>query len=452
MSPDDVHALIDDRPADGVFRVHPRVFSDPELHALERDFVFRRTWIFLTIESRIAKPNDFATAWIAETPVLVTRDVQGQVRAFVNACRHKGAMVVAAEHGNARYLVCPYHGWAYDCAGKNRDIKDRAAGAYPPSFDAENHDLVPLPRVESYKGLVFGSLSTDVPPLPEFLGEMRVFLDLAMDQGPQGMEFVPGRVAYTYRGNWKLQLDNGVDPYHLTSTHLSFIGIQGRRRQGAGNLEARQFDWAKRAQRQSGVFCFPNGHSVFWTDQPEAEKRPIYPTIDEVRARVGRVRADWMLRARNIQVFPNLQIADAMTLMLRTFRPLAVDLTEMRSYCLAPIGEKPELRAWRLRQFEDFFNPTGLATPDDTIVYEDCQRGMGAKGFDYLQGYARGIGALAPGGNDAAQALGITPLASALGTFETGPETQFHPSYREWGRLMAAGLGGAAPYPAGIRP
>jgi len=60
---------------------------------------------------------------------------------------------------------------------------------------------------------------------------------------------------------------------------------------------------------------------------------------------------------------------------LRTFRPLAADRTEMKSWCLAPIGEAPELRAWRLRQFEDFFNPGGLATPDDTVTYEGCQSG-----------------------------------------------------------------------------
>ena len=446
MAPRDLRDLVDDRPEEGVFRVHRDVFADPELYELERKFVFERTWNFLTIESQLAKPNDFVTCWIARTPIVVTRGPDNRIHAFLNVCRHKGAMVVASEHGNSRYLVCPYHGWTYDCAGKNRDIKDRAAAAYPASFDAESHDLLPLPRVESYKGLVFGSLSPDVPPLADFLGEMKVFLDLAMDQGPHGMEFVPGRVAYTYRGNWKLQLDNGVDPYHLTSTHVSFIGIQARRRGGAGNLEARQFDWAKRAQREAGVFCFPNGHSVFWTDQPEAEKRPIYPTIDEVRARVGEVRAHWMLRARNIQVFPNMQIADAMTLMLRTFRPVAVDRTEMRSYCLAPIGEKPELRAWRLRQFEDFFNPTGLATPDDTVTYEDCQRGMGAEGFSWLQGYARGIADLTPGANAPAEALGLKPASSAVGTFETGPETPFHPAYREWRRLMAAGIEGWKPY------
>jgi benzoate/toluate 1,2-dioxygenase subunit alpha len=446
MAPRDMSDLVDDRPDDGVFRVHRDVFADAALFELERKFVFERSWAFLTVESQVAKPNDFATAWIARTPVIVTRDADNRINAFLNVCRHKGAMIVGSEQGNSRYLTCPYHGWSYDCAGRNHAIKDRSAAFYPPSFDAESHDLLPLPRLESYKGLIFGSLSRDVPPLAEFLGEMRVFLDLAMDQGPNGMEFVPGRVAYTYRGNWKLQLDNGVDPYHLTSTHLSFIGIQGRRRAGEGNLDVRQFDWAKRARREAGVFCFPHGHSVFWTDQPEAEKRPIYPTIEEVRSRVGAVRAEWMLRARNIQIFPNMQIADAMTLMLRTFRPLAVDRTEMRSYCLAPLGEKPELRAWRLRQFEDFFNPTGLATPDDTVVYEDCQRGMGAEGMNFLQGYARGTTALAPGANEPARRLGIAPEASAVGTFETGPETQFHPAYREWRRLMEAGLAGRKPY------
>ena len=63
----------------------------------------------------------------------------------------------------------------------------------------------------------------------------------------------------------------------------------------------------------------------------------------------------------------------------------------MKSYCLAPIGEAPELRAWRLRQFEDFFNPGGMATPDDTVTYEGCQSGFGAQPISFLQGYARGM-------------------------------------------------------------
>jgi len=60
---------------------------------------------------------------------------------------------------------------------------------------------------------------------------------------------------------------------------------------------------------------------------------------------VGDKRADWMLKLRNIVVFPNMQIADSTSLLLRTFRPLAVNKTEMRVYCMAPVGEPPAQRA-----------------------------------------------------------------------------------------------------------
>ncbi|HTY70100.1 MAG TPA: aromatic ring-hydroxylating dioxygenase subunit alpha, partial [Alphaproteobacteria bacterium] len=294
----DVSPYVDDRPQDGVFRVHRDVYADPELFALEMKYIFERTWNFLGLESQIARPHDFITAQIGRVPVLVTRDAQMRVRAMLNVCRHKGAIVCRAEQGNSKHHSCPYHGWVYDSAGANLDIKDRAAGSYPAGFDAEGHDLVPLARVASYKGLIFGSLSPDVPELEDFLGDARVFLDFAMDQGPHGMEFIPGRSIYTYNGNWKLQLDNGLDAYHLTSTHISFMEIQGRRRAGAGNVVARQFDWAKRPAQAAGMFTFAHGHAAFWANQAEPEKRPIYPAIEEIRSRVGDLRAEWMLKGR----------------------------------------------------------------------------------------------------------------------------------------------------------
>jgi len=442
----DLATIVDDRPDDGVFRLHRDAFADPAIFELEHKFIFVRSWNFLTLESQIKAPHDFATSFIGRTPVLVTRDAQGALNAFVNICRHKGALLCGAEQGNARYHTCPYHGWTYDSAGKNADIKDRKVAAYMPAFDGQSHDLLPIPRLATYKGLVFGSLSPDVPPLEDFLGDMRFFIDVAMDQSEAGMELVPGRMVYTYRANWKLQLDNNLDPYHLTSTHQSFIGVQTRRRAGAGYTEARGYDWAKRAKTSAGAFTFRHGHAVYWTDQPEPEKRPIYPILDQLKRRVGPERAEWMLKNRNAQIFPNLQIADTAALMLRTYRPLAVDRTEMRSYCLAPIGEAVERRAWRLRQFEDFFNPSGLATPDDTVVYEDCQAGFGAEGFSYLQGYERGMAATQSGGDATAQALGLHPESSAAGTFETGIETGLHGPYREWRRLIQAGLDGAKAY------
>jgi hypothetical protein len=142
-----------------------------------------------------------------------------------------------------------------------------------------------------------------------------------------------------------------------------------------------------------------------------------------------------------------MQIADAITLMLRTFRPIAADRTEMKSYCLAPIGEAPELRAWRLRQFEDFFNPGGMATPDDTVTYEGCQSGFGAQPISFLQGYARGMGALEKGEDPVARSIGIRPAASVKGKFDMFSEIGFHAPYREWARLIQAGVAGGGAYP-----
>ena len=90
-----------------------------------------------------------------------------------------------------------YHGWTYEASGKNADIKDRDAGAYLSGFDGQTHDLIPLARLGVYKGLIFGSLAPDVPELADYLGDIRFFLDLAMEQGPDGMEFIPGRMAYS---------------------------------------------------------------------------------------------------------------------------------------------------------------------------------------------------------------------------------------------------------------
>jgi benzoate/toluate 1,2-dioxygenase alpha subunit len=436
---------IDDRPAEGVFRVHRDVYTDPALFELEMKFIFERTWNYLALESEIPNPNDFVTRTIGRTPVIVGRDTKGRIGVFINACRHKGATVCRTEQGNARYHVCPYHGWAYDSSGKNVDIKDRKSGNYAPAFDAENHDLIPVARVASYKGMIFGSLSKDVPDLESHLGDLKFFLDLHMEQAPQGMEVIPGRAWYSYRGNWKMQAENGNDPYHETSTHGCFVAIQERRMRGQGNVEGRQVDWKKRAAADSGTLEFANGHSSAWIHCLEPEKRALYPLLDEVRARVGPLKADWMLKQRNAVCFPNLQIADHVVPQLRLIRPISVNQTELRSFVLAPIGEPAASRAARLRQFEDFINPCGFATPDDVAMFSESQKSLAATGFEWLQAHERGIAALPGGSRGLADELGIHPLAAVRGEFEMQPETATHAFFREWSRRMQAGLSTPTP-------
>jgi len=301
--------------------------------------------------------------------------------------------------------------------------------------------------VASYKGMIFGSLSAEVPELEEHLGDLKFFLDLHMEQGPNGMEVIPGRALYSYRGNWKMQLENGQDPYHVTTTHGSFYSIQERRRRGEGNMDARSLDWKNRNLVEAGAYELQRGFAATWMNVMEPDKRPCYPLLDEIKQRVGAVKADWMIRQRNSVFFPNLQIADQIAPLLRTFTPIRVDLTELRSFVIAPIGEPPEVRARRLRTFEDFVNPGGYATPDDITVFAECQAGYQASGAEWLQGYERGMAALKQGGDDMSQEMGIRPVALARGPLPMQTEAgALHSPMREWVRLMEAGLAGRKAY------
>ena len=438
----DFDALVVDRVDDGRFSVHRDAMRDPEIFELEMRYIFEGTWIFLGLASQAPNPHDYFTAWIGRHPVVVSRDAEGTLHALLNTCRHRGARVCQHAQGNAKYHVCAYHGWAYDSAGRSAYIKDRKEGCYSDAFDAEDHGLVRVPRFEAYRGLLFGCLNPEVHGLEAHLGEARVFLDLVIDQSARGVELVPGCSTYTYKANWKLQLENGLDGYHLTSTHPSFMRIVERRKSGESKNKLSALDFLLHKFR--GGFTFDHGHAAVWSQNPTPEIRPLYPSLGELRARVGELRAEWMLNSRNLSLFPNVQFAENASLQLRTIRPLAVNLTEMKSWCLAPVGEAAQARELRLRQFEDFFNPSGLATPDDTTCYEDCQTGNGARIVEWQQGYARGMTSVRNGANEISDSLDFHPATSQHGAYKIQDETVFHSAYREWLRLMKAGAARAA--------
>ena len=153
----------------------------------------------------------------------------------------------------------------------------------------------------------------------------------------------------------------------------------------------------------------------------------------------GQTREDklrWMFRQRNLTIYPNLQIVDIGTLQLRTWRPLAPDKTEITSHCLAPIGESDEARRVRIRLYEDFFNPSGLATSDDNVMYELCKTGYGARFAGPTQGYARGLRPKSGEALNYSSELQVSPDRWTYGAPLFGDETCFHSGYREWLRLM----------------
>ena len=434
-----IASLVVDRPDEHVFEVDRRVFTDPAIYEAEIRHIFEATWVFVGLETQVRQPNDFITTHIGRHPVVLTRDKDGRLHCFLNTCRHRATLLCPFKQGNRKLHVCRYHGWSYDSGGRNVAIPERDIGQYPAHFLEGDHDLISVARLDSYRGFVFASLSPDVPSLSDYLGDAKAFLDLVVDQSETGeVEVVPGEVTYTFDANWKLQFENGLDYYHFGATHASYVDILKRRAANAPSSAG--FTKEPDAEREGqGSFNFDYGHAVNWSvKRTQLYGRPLGSRgelMDAVRNRVGPDRLKWMLRQRNLTIFPNLQVIDILSAQVRTWRPLAADKTEMVSHCLAPVGEPPAARALRIRNYEDFFNPSGLASSDDNVMYEFCQSGYEAEAGP-TQGYLRGAGQPESGASLHAEQLGVKPAEWSWGGPGFGGETNFYPGYREWKRLL----------------
>ena len=441
MTPADIDALVDDRPQDGVFRVHADVFRRQDIFEIEMKQLYESNWVYVGMECQIPTAHDFITTRIGRQPVIVQRSADGKINCLINSCRHRGAIVCELMQGNRKTHVCPYHAWTYDSSGKNIAITAEGEGGYTAAFERENHSLRPV-RAESYRGFIFASLNAEVPPLVEHLGDAKLFLDMAVDQGPDGLEALPGTVTYTIPGNWKMQIENSADQYHFIPTHQSYLQILGGRKAKPGDAPGSSRYMYSMLDR--GTFTFEHGHNLFWSAVEQPELRPLWLHREDVEQRLGATRLKWMLYTRNLLLFPNFQLLEAPVLQVRINRPLAPDKTEITTHCLAPRGESREARIRRIRQYEEFYNPSGLATPDDMAIFDACQSGQKTEWVDWHQGYMRGIARLSWGANAQARELGIKPVTAVYNTDALGDETIFHSQYREWRRLLRNGLGATA--------
>lgn len=431
MSPNDMQSCIIDRPDQ--FTVDRAIFTDPEIFELEMKNIFEGAWVYLAHESQIPNPNDFFTTYIGRQPVIVNRDKDGQISCFINACPHRGATLCRTQRGNKAVFACPYHGWCFNANGESTSVKERAAGAYPDAFDKQDHGLTRISKLANYRGFIFGSLAPEVADLEEHLGGARVFIDLLADQSPQGLEVLKGSSTYTHLGNWKMQTENGDDGYHVNVVHLSYFKLLERRVQ-LGREEVAGID-AALLQQASGTYDFGNGHTLLWAAVSNPPDRPLYERRAELVARVGALRADWMIgRIRNLLIYPNVFLMDQVSTQIRVIRPLAVDKTEVRIYCFAPVGESARARERRIRQYEDFFNASGLATPDDVAEFEACHKGFQGRLVRWQQGYDRGTKRMILGPDSHAQTLGFTPYSS---NSRLDDEVLYHGQYRQWLKLMS---------------
>jgi benzoate/toluate 1,2-dioxygenase subunit alpha len=405
-------ALIEDS-ADGLFRCDRAIFTDPGFFELEMKHLFEGNWVYLAHESQIPNKNDYFTTWMGRQPIFVARSKDNELNAFINACSHRGAMLCRYKRGSKSTFTCPFHGWTFSNSGKLLKVKDPDGAGYPGQFHKEgSHDLKKVARFEAYRGFLFGTLNPDVKPLAEHLGEATKIIDMMVDQTPDGLEVLRGSSSYIYDGNWKLQAENGADGYHVSSVHWNYIATTSRRNAESDDIKAT--DVSKMNKQKGGYYSFENGHLVVWSRWADPTTRPVYAHLDELTARHGRAKAQWMVKnLRNLCLYPNLYLMDQMSSQLRVTRPLAVDKTEVTIYCIAPKNEPAEQRARRIRQYEDFFNASGMATPDDLEEFRACQQAYMAKAMRWND-LSRGAMHWIEGADEAAQAIDLHPLRSGV--------------------------------------
>ncbi len=414
----------------GIFRCRRDIFTNPDLFELEMKHIFEGNWVYLAHESQLPEINDYFTTHIGRQPIVITRGKDGKFNAVINACAHRGAMLCRRKHGNKSSFTCPFHGWTFSNTGKLLKVKDEKTTEYPVQFNTEgSHDLKKVPRFESYKGFLFGSLNPDVPALEEFLGETRFVIDQIVDQAPYGLEVLRGNSSYTYDGNWKLQMENGCDGYHVSSVHWNYAATMGRRKEG-GTKAVDASGWSK---SMGGVYGFENGHILLWTNTMNPEVRPIYKRREELAARLGEDRADVIIKqTRNLCLYPNVYLMDQFSTQIRVTRPISVDKTEVTIYCFAPKGEDAEERAVRIRQYEDFFNVSGMGTADDLEEFRACQAGYAGTVAQWND-LSRGAPLWIEGPDENARRMGMKPLISGERSEDEG---LFVCQHNYWAQVM----------------
>jgi nitrite reductase/ring-hydroxylating ferredoxin subunit len=180
-------------------------YTSPARFAAEHAQLLRRVPMIAAAAASLAEPHAFITKTYLDLPILLVRGADGQARAFVNVCRHRGARVEAAEAGCKRVFTCPYHGWSWSSDGTLRHVPHAAQGF--PDLNADSLGLAALPCVErhGFVWIIADPAVADAPDLDAWLGPLNAdltWLGLA-DHVSAASDTI--EVA----ANWKLLMEGG---------------------------------------------------------------------------------------------------------------------------------------------------------------------------------------------------------------------------------------------------
>ena len=211
-----------------VMKIPAENYYDRKRFDVEVQQIFRRMPLVLAPSAEIPKPGDYKAMEAAGMPVLISRDKNGEIRAFINSCSHRGTAVAFDGTGNTSRFVCPYHGWTFSHKG---DLIAISAQEDFGDIDKDLYGLTPLP-VKEKAGIIWGVMD------PESTIDIDLFLagydEMLENFGFQDWYLFEKR---TIRGpNWKIAYDGYLDLYHLPVLHRDTFGADR-------SNQALYYDW-----------------------------------------------------------------------------------------------------------------------------------------------------------------------------------------------------------------
>ena len=255
-------------------------YSDHEIWAREQERIFARTWQYVGHAGMVERAGDFFAARAGRIPIVVARAEDGETRAFVNVCRHRGS-TVAAGAGNRKTLQCPYHAWTYGLDGRLR-------AAPRADFELEEVVLARV-RLERWGPFLFVNADAEAAPLADTLGEVPAQVEeLGLDVGTLGFHH---RSEWTVAANWKVVAENFLECYHCAVAHPGFTALvdvsPDTYRLEVGRLHSTQIGPARDGETRSQFhFVWPNTGINVFPGEPNLSIGPIVPTGPDRTARV----------------------------------------------------------------------------------------------------------------------------------------------------------------------
>jgi phenylpropionate dioxygenase-like ring-hydroxylating dioxygenase large terminal subunit len=209
-------------------RIPAARYYDPEFFALERERFWPRVWQMACRLEEIPEVGDYVEYEILGQSVIVVRTAPDRIRAYHNACRHRGMRLVQGRGNAANGLVCPFHGWCWNLDGSNRFV------FAPNLFREDQLDPIDLGlracRLETWGGCAFVNFDDDAPPLRSSLEPFATYHDAFLVDRMRAEAWFSTVLPV----NWKLASEAFMEGYHATQTHPQLLARSVKRGYGAG--------------------------------------------------------------------------------------------------------------------------------------------------------------------------------------------------------------------------